>query len=371
MARSRAIYVTNTWCYLPTLNMSAHSSMRPLAPVPFTPDPFKKPGTNIGFSPDGISVPISNPFNPFTVADATIPGFFPDGNGLPVTTGVLFRGINDTGPRHEKFTYHDYLFDVGLRGEMGEFGDYFKTWNWEAGFRYARNEGQNLSVGMVSQPGLREALLDTDPATAFDPFLNFTAHNTKAARSRVYVNLHNSGEYELPIGYVTINGDLFNLPAGPVSFALGSEYDSPRWTRTRDPLNTTFQSIGSDDGGNARVNRDVWSTYQEVRVPFTSPTWNIPGFYSFEVDFAEREEWYSQNTSAVLPSEAFPFQPATHSQYNAQKPKVSVRWQPLDPNISAPLPCVAATPKRFMRRPYRRFHPLLPRRASLVFLTDY
>jgi iron complex outermembrane recepter protein len=301
------------------------------APVPFTPDPFKKPGTNIGFSPDGISVPISNPFNPFTVADATIPGFFPDGSGLPVTTGVLFRGINDTGPRHEKFTYHDYLFDVGLRGEMGEFGDYFKTWNWEAGFRYARNEGQNLSVGMVSQPGLREALLDTDPATAFDPFLNFNAHNTKAARARVYVNLHNSGEYELPIGYVTINGDLFNLPAGPVSFALGSEYDSPRWTRTRDPLNTTFQSIGSDDGGNARVNRDVWSTYQEVRVPFTSPTWNIPGFYSFEIAFAEREEWYSQNTSAVLPSEAFPFQPATHSQYNAQKPKVSVRWQPLDP----------------------------------------
>ena len=30
-----------------------------LAAVPFTPDPFKIPGTNIGFSPDGISVPIS------------------------------------------------------------------------------------------------------------------------------------------------------------------------------------------------------------------------------------------------------------------------------------------------------------------------
>ena len=79
------------------------------------------------------------------------------------------------------------------------------------------------------------------------------------------------------------------------------------------------------------MNRDVWSIYQEVRVPFTSPTWNFPGFYSFEVDFAEREEWYSQNTSAVLPSASFPFQPAAHSQYNAQKPKVSVRWQPLDP----------------------------------------
>ena len=26
-----------------------------------------------------------------------------------------------------------------------------------------------------------------------------------------------------------------------------------------------------------------------------------------------------------------PFQPAAHSQYNTQKPKVSVRWQPFDP----------------------------------------
>ena len=301
------------------------------AAVPFIPDPFKTPGTNIGFSPFNISVPISNPFNPFTVADATIPNFFPDGSGLPVTTGVGFRGTNDTGPRQERFTYWDALFDVGLRGEMGEFGDYFKSWNWELGFRYSRNEGQDLSVGMVSAPGLRDALLDTDPATAFDPFLNSNGHNTKVARARVYVNLHNSGEYELPIGYATINGDMFNLPAGPVSFALGSEYDAPRWTRDRDALNTTFQSIGSVNGGSARVNRDVWSIYQEVRVPFTSPTWNFPGFYSFEIDFAEREEWYSQNTSAVLPSGAFPFQPATHSQYNAQKPKVSVRWQPFDP----------------------------------------
>jgi hypothetical protein len=66
-------------------------------------------------------------------------------------------------------------------------------------------------------------------------------------------------------------------------------------------------------------------------VPFTSPTWNSPGFYSLEVDFAEREEWYSQNTSAVVASGPFPFQPAVHSHYNAQKPKISVRWQPLDP----------------------------------------
>src|SRR6266576_4279891 len=195
------------------------------------------------------------------------------------------------------------------------------------GFRYSRNEGQDLSVGEVSQHGLRDALLDTDPHTAFNPFGGFFRQNTAAARQRVYVTLHNSGEYELPIYYATFNGDLFNLPAGPVSFAIGGEYDAPRFTRDRDALNNTFGTIGSVDGQSFRVNRDVWGVYEEVRVPFTSPTWNFPGFYSLEVDFAEREEWGSSNTSTVL----VPFQPTAHTTYNAQKPKVSVRWQPLDP----------------------------------------
>ena len=167
-----------------------------LAAVPFTPDPFKIEGSSVGFSPAGISVPIANAFNPFTVADATV---ILNGVGIPVTTGVRFRGVLDTGPRHEKFTYWDYLFDVGLKGEMGEFGDYFKTWNWETGFRYARNEGEDLSIGEASQPGLRQALLDTNPATAFNPFGGVQARNTNAAISQVYVNLHNSATYELPI----------------------------------------------------------------------------------------------------------------------------------------------------------------------------
>ena len=68
--------------------------------------------------------------------------------------------------------------------------------------------------------------------------------------------------------------------------------------------------------------------YEEVRVPFTSPTWNFWGFYSFEVDFAEREQWFSQNTSAVLKY----FSSASSAYYiQRAKPKVSVRWQPVDP----------------------------------------
>jgi iron complex outermembrane recepter protein len=289
-----------------------------LAAAPFVPDAFRD-ATGIPFSPEGISAPLQNPFNPFTVADATL------ADGTPVTTGVRFRAFNDTTLRTFKPTYTDTLFDAGLRGELGEFGSYFKTWNWETGFRYSRNDVSVLSGGGVSAPGLREALLDTNPATAFNLFLGFFGRNTQAAISRVYVTLHETATFELPLGYFTLNGDLFNLPAGPVSFALGLEYRGERWRDDPDSLITTFNSVGGANFEASRVNRDVWSTYQEVRIPVTSPTWNFPGAYSLEFDIAEREEWYSQNSSPTSTSKA------AHSTYNAQKPKFSVRWQPLDP----------------------------------------
>jgi iron complex outermembrane receptor protein len=289
-----------------------------LAATPFSPDPFKQANGDT-VSPFGISVPIQNPFNPFTVADATLP------DGTPVTTGVGFRSINDAPVRTSKNTFHDMLFDAGVRGQMAELGDYFKNWNWELGFRYSRNDDENLTGGVVSKSGLRDALLDTDPATAFNPFLGILGRNSQAAISRVYVTLHASGQFELPLAYFHLDGDLFNLPAGPVSFAVGVEYHGERWRNNPDALNTSFDTIGAQDFEASRVNRDVWSTYQEVRIPVTSPSWKFPGAHSLEFDIAEREEWYSQNTSATSVLKA------QHSQFDAQKPKLSIRWQPLDP----------------------------------------
>jgi len=298
-----------------------------LAPTPFTPDPFHT-ALGTGFSPTGISVPIQNAFNPFTVADATLPPGSPNA-GLLVTTGVKYRGLEE-GNRTSPTTKQDMLFDGGLKGEMGEFGDYFKTWNWEVGFRYSRQEATDLSEGVVSQPGLREALLDTNPATAFNPFLGLDSTNlqSKAARARVYVTLHDTAIFETPSAYFNMNGDLFNLPAGPISFAVGGEYRGERYENTPDSLNTTFNTIGSVDLEASRVNRDVWGFYQEVRIPVTSPTWNFPGAYSLEFDLAEREEWYSQNTAATA------VVPSGHSQFDTQRPKFSVRYQPIDQELT-------------------------------------
>jgi iron complex outermembrane recepter protein len=296
--------------------------------VAFGVDPFKAPN-GFGFSPSGISVPIQNPFNPFTVADATLTY---NGVPVPVTTGVRFLAINDAPQRTNKTTFHDFLFDAGLRGEIGEFGDYLESWNWELGFRYSRNTEQNALGGVPTSSGLRAALLDTNPATAFNPFLGFFGRNSNAAISRAYVTLLTSLQFELPLGYLTINGNLFNVPAGPVSFAVGGEYRGERGRYDPSSAQTTFDAeIGATNTEAPRGNRDVWAIYQEVRLPVTSPAWNFSGAYSLEFDLAEREEWYSTNSIGILPIRHLPFVPAGHSRYDAQKPKFSVRWQPLDP----------------------------------------
>ena len=160
---------------------------------------------------------------------------------------------------------------------MGEFGDYFESWNWELGFRDSRNVEENALGGVPTSSGLREALLDTNPATAFNPFLGFLGRNSKAAISRVYVTLLRTVPFELRLGYLTINGNLFNLPAGPVSFAIGAEHRGERGRFDPSSAQTTFDAeIGDTNTKAPRANRDVWATYQELRFPVTSPSVELP-----------------------------------------------------------------------------------------------
>src|SRR5262245_19450381 len=119
-----------------------------LVPASFTPDVFTDAKHPFGISAEGISVPIQNPFNPFTVPDYTSRGGtnpkFPGTRisalppGTPLTTGVHYAAL-EAGLRTDKITTHNYEFTGGLRGNLGEFSDYFKTWQWESGFRYSED----------------------------------------------------------------------------------------------------------------------------------------------------------------------------------------------------------------------------------------
>ena len=293
-----------------------------LAPAPFTPDVFTDATHPFGISAAGISVPIQNPFNPFTVPDYVSPGGAdPNVSGSQIsaappgtqfTRNVHYRGL-EAGPRTDKITTDNFEFTAGLKGNLGEFGDYFDTWNWESGFRYNEDDRNERFGPIVNTDALRAALLDTNPATAFNPFgLN---QNSPTVIDKVFVTTQRLGKTSLILGDLKLYGDLWNLPAGPIAFAIGGAHRSEHANDQPDALTASGQTIGSNafagNFGPTNGSRDVWSIYWEIRVPVTSPLWNCPGLYSLELGYQERYDNYSDFGST-------------------ERPKFFVRWQPID-----------------------------------------
>ena len=305
------------------------------APALFLPDVFTDATHPVGISDDGISVPIQNPFNPFRVPDYISPGGFdpnhpetkvsaaPPGTGF--TTGVHYAGL-EAGLRTDEITTHNYEFTAGLRGKLDEFVDYFKTWQWESGFRYNEDDRVERIGGNVDSNALRAALLDTNPATAFNPFgLN---RNSPAVIDRIFVTTQRRGKSSLTLEDLKLTGDLLPLPAGPLSFAVGGEHRTEYENDQPDALTASRQITGAvktastNTGGDevpdflaTNGSRDVWSLYWEVRVPVTSPTWNWYGLHSLELGYQERFDNYSDFGST-------------------EKPKFLFRWQPIDSSLT-------------------------------------
>ena len=307
-------------------------------PSPFLPDVWTDATHPFGISGFTLSVPTQNAFNPFTVADYTSPGGFNPAfpktkasaapPGTAFTTGVFYNAL-EAGPQTDKITTDNYLFTAGLRGNLAEFAnawDILKTWQWETGIRWNEDHRVEQIGGVVNNNALRTALLDTNPATAFNPF--GLSQNNKFVKDRIYTTASQVGSVTLLTEDFALNGDLFNLPGGPFSFAAGTVHLSNTISGNPDALSASGQiTAGVAPGGFIRGNRDSWSVYWELRVPITGPTWNFPGAHSLEFDYAERFEDYSDFGTT-------------------ERPKFALRWQPLG-GSPAPLTLRAAYVEAF------------------------
>jgi iron complex outermembrane receptor protein len=288
-----------------------HSSWEAmLAPSPFTNDPFGI--TNAS----GVSVPLQNPYNPFSRANTTV-------NGVPFVTGVRYRAL-EAGPRDHKVVANNNAFTAGLRGTLKdvEANDLVKTWGYELGFRYNRDERSETLSNVVDLAMLRIALLSTDPSTSFDVFgrnLNgsgIAGRTNRAVLSNIFATTHHHGDTSLTLEDAKAYGDVWNLRAGPLSVAFGSEHRKETANDFADALSAPGQNSGGIfPPGPTKGNRDVWSAFWEIRAPITSPQSNFYGCYSLEAGYQERFDEFSDFGST-------------------ERPKFFLRWQPFDSSLT-------------------------------------
>jgi iron complex outermembrane receptor protein len=273
--------------------------------APITP-PDTPTAAEVGMPPNAY-----NPFNPFQ----------------QIISGRTRARLFEFGNRPIDVENEAFLVTAGVKGDKLFDG----SWGYDGAFRYSEilNNLQILDASVsrfdrimdaadpIYNPNSAEFIGTTIP---FNPFGD-SPHNPIPNNS-------------IPIAFATINRrdlktsklasadlniyttDLFDLPTGGVGLAFGGSFG--RETLTIDPDDSA--RLGDEAGVGltppSHAGRREYAFYGETLIPVFSPAMGVSGFHSLEFAAATRfEEWKNNDTNALVP-------------------KVGMRWQPFDEQLT-------------------------------------
>ena len=244
--------------------------------------------TPIGLGITNFSDPIVLPSNPFYPT-----AFVKSLGGDPTQPiEVNYRGV-ETGPRADEGVSEAYRAVAGLQGLVG-------GWDYQVAARYTQNKQTDSYVGGYLSEHAFLPLL----ATVINPFgFNTPAvvAQMKAAQVLGQASSNKAKDYGID---GRISKDIYELPAGPLSLALGAEYRKEELSL----INADFLSTGDIIGGLGAIpsltdsKRTVYAVFGELVVPIVK---------TLEANFQVRYDHYSDFGSTT-------------------NPKVSLRWQPTE-----------------------------------------
>ncbi len=282
------------------LAIPPHSPIAPGAEPPHTPT----------HAATGVPADAFNPFNPF---DQIISG------------GTRAR-LAEFGNRLFDNETDAWLSTVGVRGDKLFDG----TWGYDAAFRYSQLKNTQTGT-QVSASRFNRILNQADPifdptspqfigtTVAFNPFGDYRRPIAANAATVEFARVHPKDEDTSKLAtldatmYTTA---LFDLPAGGVGLAFGGQFRRESLKENPDMLNVEGDIVGNSPVPTAVGGRKSYAFFAETRIPIFSPANAIPGFHSLEFTAAGRfEEFLNNNTNVLVP-------------------KVGLRWQPFDEQLT-------------------------------------
>jgi len=233
------------------------------------------------FWADNVRIPANHPFNPF--------GFDLIGgaNGNFLLGG---RRPLEGGPRRFFQDVDTFYVSTGLEGtfDAGE-----RTYYWDINAVSSESKAEQTNFGSYNARRVSIALGDPAVCRAnpgCTPLNIFGAGSiTPAMLAYIQPVLTDSSSNKLDLYSANLSGDLFDLPAGPISFATGYEYRKLKGAYRPDGL-----TIAGEYNGVASLptagKYDVNEYYAEFNVPVLA---GRPGFQNLDISLAARYSDYS------------------------------------------------------------------------------
>ncbi|MBA4136546.1 MAG: hypothetical protein C0518_04440 [Opitutus sp.] len=291
--------------------------------------------------PDGITastdgdivVPATNPFNPFGTRFWSPTGApNTDGTarltGTPAAVRITNKRLTDLMTRTSTVTTDTYRGVAGVRGKL------FDSWSWEAALLWAESRVTDDEDGPSRKSLLRNAINQTDPALAFNPFTRtFAVQNGALVVTGPYVNPESvqstfrsefirQGITKLGSGDFRASGDVLPIWGGnTIGAAFGGEFRYEVYDDFRPPyagLNpadsgldpTSNDFLGFSPNSDTHGNRHVAALYAETVVPLVGNKFRLPLIESLELSASARFESYTDFGDTT-------------------KPKVGLNWRPV------------------------------------------
>lgn len=212
-------------------------------------------GSDDVYKPGG-GVPAASLINGALVKNPLVPQYLydriNDTDNDTIPDYFFTRRLSEFGPRRSTVDRDTYRIATGVKGSI-------KEWNYDTYISYGKTKEAQKSTGQVNVPNLRNALeaipgangaavcRDAAAAASGCVPINIFGYNTISPAALQYVTAPGSLDTAVKqkLAGASINGDLWELPAGKIGFAAGFEWRSEESSSVADPLTQTGQNAGN------------------------------------------------------------------------------------------------------------------------------
>lgn len=203
--------------------------------------------------------------------------FDPSGTGNARISGGLLRRFDELGLRNFAFERATVGTTAGLKGDF-DMGS--KAWNWEVFAQYQRSRTDETVTGMMSPArlglGLDTVVNAQGQVVCANNILGCVPVNpfglnsiTPEAAAFITPHRSSSDEFERTVLGGSLAGEVFELPAGPVSTAVGFEYRKDDYQYVPGATDQS-REYGSSSRGITAGGYEVTEFFGELRVPILS-----------------------------------------------------------------------------------------------------